>query len=61
MIASWRILQQLHGKTNQFPNKVTINVLSNHQDTQAMFVSVLTSEDGGKIDKPTFLEATCKL
>jgi hypothetical protein len=26
-----------------------------------MFVSVLPSEDGGEIDKPTFLEATCKL
>jgi hypothetical protein len=42
-------------------NKGTIEVLSNHQDTQAMFVSVLPSEDGGEIDKPTFLEATCKL
>jgi hypothetical protein len=61
MIASWSILWLLHGKTFQFPNKVTINVLSNHQDTQAMFVSVLPSEDGGDIDKPTFLEATCKL
>ncbi len=39
-------------------NKGTIEVLSNHQDTQAMFVSVLPSEDGGEIDKPTFLEAT---
>jgi hypothetical protein len=61
MIASWSILWPLHGKTDQFPNKETINVLSNHQDTQAMFVSVLPSEDGGEIDKPTFLEATCKL
>jgi hypothetical protein len=26
-----------------------------------MFVSVLPSEDGGEIDNPTFLEATCKL
>jgi hypothetical protein len=26
-----------------------------------MFVSVPASEDGGVIDKPTFLEATCKL
>jgi hypothetical protein len=61
MIASWSILQPLHGKPDQFPNKETINVLSNHQDTQAMFVSVPASEDGGVIDKPTFLEATCKL
>jgi hypothetical protein len=61
MILSWHILQQLHGKTDHFPNKDTINVLSNYQDTQAMFVSVLPTEDGGEIDKPTFLEATCKL
>jgi hypothetical protein len=61
MIASWSILWQLHGKTDQVPNKETIDVLSNHQDAQAMFVSVLPSEDGGEIDKPTFLEATCKL
>jgi hypothetical protein len=61
MIASWSILWPLHGKTDQFPNKDTINVLSNYQDTQAMFVSVLPTEDGGEIDKPTFLEATCKL
>jgi hypothetical protein len=26
-----------------------------------MFVSVLPSEDGGEIDKPTFLDARCKL
>ncbi len=26
-----------------------------------MFVSVLPSKDGGEIEKPTFLEATCKL
>jgi hypothetical protein len=61
MIASWSILRQLHGKTDQLPNKDTINILSNYQDTQAMFVSVLQTEDGGEIDKPTFLEATCKL
>ena len=61
MIASWSIIWQLHGKTDQFPNKETISVLSNHQDTQAMFGSVLPSEDGGEIDKPAFLEATCKL
>jgi hypothetical protein len=61
MITSWSILQPHHGKMDQFPNKETFNVLSNHQDTQAMFVSVLPSEDGGEIDKPTFLEATCKL
>jgi hypothetical protein len=61
MIASWSILWQLHGKTNQFPNKDTINILSNYQDTQAMFVSVLPTEDGGEIDKPIFLVATCKL
>jgi hypothetical protein len=61
MIASWSILRQLHGETDQLPNKDTINILSNYQDTQAMFVSVLPTEDGGKIDKPTFLEATCKL
>jgi hypothetical protein len=24
-------------------------------------ISVLPTEDGGEIDKPTFLEATCKL
>jgi hypothetical protein len=60
MIASWSILQSLHAKTDQFPNKDTIDVLSNHQDTQAMFASVLPSEDGGEIAKPTFLEATCK-
>jgi hypothetical protein len=61
MIASWSIIWQLHGKNNQFPNKDTINVLSNYQDTQAMFVSVLPTEDGGEVGKPTFLEATCKL
>jgi hypothetical protein len=61
MIASWSILWQLHGKTDQFPNKDTIDVLSNYQDTQTMFVSVIPTEDGGEIDKPTFLEATCKL
>jgi hypothetical protein len=61
MIASWSILWQLHGKNNQFPNKDTIDVLSNYQDTQAMSVSVLPTEDGGEVDKPTFLEATCKL
>ncbi len=26
-----------------------------------MFVSVLATEDGREVDKPTFLEATCKL
>jgi hypothetical protein len=36
IIASWSILLQLHGKTNQLPNKDTINVLSNYQDTQAV-------------------------
>jgi hypothetical protein len=61
LIASWSIIWQLHGKNNQFPNKDTIDVLSNYQDTQAMFVSVLASEDGRDVDKPTFLEATCKL
>jgi hypothetical protein len=61
MIASWSILWQLHGKTDQFPNKDTIDILSKYQDTQAMFVSVLPTEDGGEIDKPTFLEATFKL
>jgi hypothetical protein len=61
MIASWSILWLLHGKTDQLPNKETISVLSNHQDTQAMFGSVLPSEDGGEIDKPTFLEASCKV
>jgi hypothetical protein len=60
MIASWSILQPLHGKTDQFPNKDTIKNLSNHH-TQTMFGSVLLSEDGGEIDKPTFLEATCKV
>jgi hypothetical protein len=53
------ILQPLDGKTNQFPNKDTIYVLSNHQDSQVLFASVLSSEDGGEIDKPTFLEAKC--
>jgi hypothetical protein len=61
MIASWSILWPLHGKTDQFLNKDTINVLSNHHDTQNMFCSVLPSEDGWEIDKPTFLEATCKV
>jgi hypothetical protein len=61
MIASWSILRQLHGKTNQLPNKDTINILSKYQDTQVLFVSVLPTEDGGEIDKPTFLGATCKL
>jgi hypothetical protein len=61
MIASWSIIRQLHGKNDQFPNKDTIDVLSNYQDTQAMFVSVLATEDGREVDKPTFLEATCKL
>jgi hypothetical protein len=61
MIASWSIIQQLHGKNDQFPNRDTINVLSNYQNTQAMFVSVIPTEDGGEADKPTYLEATCKL
>jgi hypothetical protein len=61
MIASWSIIRQLHGKNNQFPNKDTINVLSNYQYTEAMFVSVLPTENGGEDDKPVFLEATCKL
>jgi hypothetical protein len=61
MIASWSIIWQLHGKNDQIPNKDTIDVLSNYQDTQAMFVSVLATEDGREVDKPTFLEATCKL
>jgi hypothetical protein len=52
MIASWSILQQLHGKTDQFPNKNT---------TQNVFSSVLPSEDEGEIAKPSFLEATCKV
>jgi hypothetical protein len=61
MIASWSILWQLHGKTDQFPNKDTIDVLSNYQDTQAMFVSVLPTKDGGEIDKKHFLRqhASC--
>jgi hypothetical protein len=59
MIASWSILQSLHAKTDQFPNKDSIDVLPNHQDTQAMFAAVLPSEDRGEIAKPTFLEATC--
>jgi hypothetical protein len=61
MIASWSIIQQLHGKNDQFHNKDTINVLSNYKDTQVMFVSVRPTEDGREVDKPTFLEATCKL
>jgi hypothetical protein len=60
MIASWSILWSIHGKTDQFQNKDTIEVLSIHHDTQAMFASVQPSEDGGEIAKPTFLEATCK-
>jgi hypothetical protein len=40
--------------------KIPIEVLSIHHDPQAMFASVLPSEDGGEIAKPTFLEATCK-
>jgi hypothetical protein len=60
MIASWSILWSLHAKTDQFPNKDSIEVLSIHHDTQAMFASVLPSEDGGEIAKPTLLEATCK-
>jgi hypothetical protein len=55
MIASWSILQPLHGRRDQFPNKDSIKVLSNHHDTQNMFASVLQSEDGGKIAKPSFL------
>jgi hypothetical protein len=61
MIASWSILRPLHGKTDQFPNNDTINVLSNYQDTQALFVSVRLPGDGWELNKPTFLEATCKL
>ncbi len=60
VIASWSNLWSLHGKADQFANKDTIEVLSIHHDTQAMFASVLPSEDGGEIPKPTFLEATCK-
>jgi hypothetical protein len=61
MIASWSIIRQLHGTSDQFPNNDTINVLSNYQDTLAMFLSVIATEDGREVDKPTFLEATCKL
>jgi hypothetical protein len=61
MIASWSILRPLHGKTDQFPNNDTINVLYNYQDTQALFVSVRLPGDGWELNKPTFLEATCKL
>jgi hypothetical protein len=46
MIASWSILWSLQGKSDQFPNKDTIEVLSIHHDTRAMFTSVLPSEDG---------------
>jgi hypothetical protein len=60
MIASWNILWSLYAKADQFPNKDTVEVLSIHHDTQAMFASVLPSEDGGEIAKPTLLEATCK-
>jgi hypothetical protein len=61
MIASWSIIWQLHEKNYHISNKDTSDVLSNYQDTQAMFVSVLATEDGREVDKPTFLEATCKL
>ncbi len=55
MIASWSILQPLHGKTDQFPNKETIDLLSNNQDTQAMFGYVLPSEDRGRLISQHFL------
>jgi hypothetical protein len=60
MIASWSTLQQIHGKADQFLNKDTIEVLSNH-DTQNVFCDVLPCEDGGEMAKPSFLEATCKV
>ncbi len=52
MIASWSIFWSLHGKMDQFPNKHTIEVLSNHHNTQNMFGSVLPSEDG-EVHKPS--------
>jgi hypothetical protein len=60
MIASWRILQSIREKPDQFPNKDTIEILSIHHDTQNVFCYMLPSEDGGEIAKPTFLEAACK-
>jgi hypothetical protein len=61
MIASWSILKQIHGKADQFPNKDTIEVLSNHHDTKNVFCYVLLGEDGGEMAEPSFLEATCKV
>ena len=60
MIASWSIFQQIHEKADQFPNKNTIEVLSNHHYTKNVFCYVLPGEDGGEMAEPSFLGATCK-
>jgi hypothetical protein len=61
MIASWSILQQIHGKADPFLNEDTIEVLSNHHDTQNVFCYALPGEDVGATAQPSFLEATCKV
>jgi hypothetical protein len=60
MIASWSVLQQNHGKADPFPIKDTIEVLSNHHETQNLFCYVLPGEDVGAMAQPSFLESTCK-
>jgi hypothetical protein len=59
MIASWAILCNIHGKPHQYPNNLTLEVLSQHDKTQEIFVSI-TNEDGGTAMVPSYLEASCK-
>jgi hypothetical protein len=59
MIASWAILCNIRGKPHQYPNSLTLEVLSQHDETQEIFASI-ANEDGGTATVPSYLEASCK-
>jgi hypothetical protein len=59
MIASWAILRNIHGKPHQYPNNLTLEVLSQHDKTQEIFASI-ANEDGWTATVPSYLEASCK-
>jgi hypothetical protein len=59
MIASWAILRNIRGKPHQYPNNLTLEVLSQHDKTQEIFASI-ANEDGGTAMVPSYLEAFCK-
>jgi hypothetical protein len=59
MVTSWAILHNICGKPHQYPNNLTLEVLSQHDETQEIFASI-TNEDRGTATVPSYLEVSCK-